>query len=564
MKKHIQDSPRYALYALVLLLTTVIFHSIEFRVAAWNVDEFIFETGGQAIAAGETLYRDFGDNKPPLIFYTFALINTLSNGDSVAVLYLSKLCTIIAVFLAAVCLWYIGTTLFGGRVGMLAGLFYAAYTICAQSSEVLGGRTEVYATLMSAVSICFFVRKGFRPGYAGLAACGFFMALATLYNTRFGIMIAACGLFLLYRSGFTRKTAAAIAVCAASFVPLIAMVPLYFFREGVLDHYTFWQSTVFKHYLAAVPIYLKVLSGFLVLYFGVGLIPLVIFAVYGARKTYNTVIASRMHAGPAGTGKTAPITARLAKLARPPASWDREDESVVFLLMLLVFQYASFFAGGIPGVRYFYMMFIPVCLLGAKGCVEFYGFIAGQPAGTERLVVRTSLAALLIIVPVCFYAIHMNTRRPTINESTMQYRPIAGYIREHTGEKDRIFVWRDVSPVYLDSGRLPATSMIYPGEYLLRYYYFTGDFSRETTAWDILMRQLAANMPAVIIDYTADFSTGGEKKFLYYRRNEYIEKKADEMRAFIERNYRYIDTIGGYRVYRPASNWQSKADLIEF
>lgn len=539
----------------LLLLTAILFHAIEFRVASWNPDELIFATGGQKILAGDTLYRDFGDNKPPLIYYTYALIYKLSGTSYASLLLLSKLFTIAVIFLIALGLYFIGNTLGGRMIGVCSGLLFAAYSICSQGSEVLGGRTEIYAVLMSVISVYFFVKKDFALRFIDVLMCGLFQSLATLYNTRFGIFMAAYGLFVLYKHGIGKKSIGIIAALSVPFVLAVVSVPLYYYQAGVFDYFTFWQSTIVKYYIAIMPFKVRLFSGLLILFFFAGLIPLVFFAAYQVITRLREKHASPRSSEPADVKQdNAPRISRWSEKARrlkQSIAWDKERQSFVFLILILILQYAAYFTGGKPGVRYFYMMYVPLCLLAAQGFTTLYRQVESNTLNKQlAVVVKTVLVLFLAVSPVYFIVIHTNTPRPLLHESMTSNKRLVEYIKEHTSEQDRIFAWVNVSPIYLQANRTMATSMIYPAEFLCRYYYYVGDFKNDRTAWDIFLSQLKSEKPAIIIDDSGGFSTKKDNVIIQVIQNDYVELKAGEMREYIKDNYRRTDSIEGYDIYK--------------
>ena len=542
------------IFILQLFFVTLLAHSIEFRVGAWNIDEYIFATGGQKLLAGGELYRDFGDNKPPLIYYTYSLLYGLSGGNYTLFQTLSKCATIAVVFLAALMMFFIGKNLVDERLGMVSGLVYAAYTICAHNSEVLGGRTEIYATLMTAISIWFFTRNRFSFHARDLLASGFFLSLAALYNTRFGIVIAAYAVFILYKHRISITSMARIMAIALPFAVPLAVVPFYYYHNGLFDSYVFWQSTVFKYYLTAVPPYAKIAAGMLVVYFLAGIPPIVIFSVHSLirlfREYHAPVHSSAPSMPPQVPGNSSLSSGIFAGLRRITA-WSPGLEMHAFIIIMFAFMYLAFFAGGIPGVRYFYMMFIPLSLICAHGFVDVYRNVGRiTTGGSLSTILKAILIVFLILPPFYFYVIHWNTQRPTIRAAAARYRSVAEYVKKNTRENDSIYVWYNVTPLYLISNRTMATSMVYPAEFLMRDYYFTGDFQHETTAWDIFFRQLDRERPAMILDESEDFTVKKESSLFFKGKNPYAEKRAEEMRRFIYGNYRYLDTIQGFRIFQ--------------
>lgn len=114
--------------------------------------------------------------------------------------------------------------------------------------------------------------------------------------------------------------------------------------------------------------------------------------------------------------------------------------------------------------------------------------------------------------------------------------------------KDRVYDWADMYPTYLMSNRIMVTSMIYPSEFLTRYYYYISDFRRAITAWDIFLRQLKEEKPRLIIDDSNGFSAN--TGFLYLRKNKYVDLKLRELRDFVKENYRAPEAVGKFQMYR--------------
>jgi len=292
----------------------------------------------------------------------------------------------------------------------------------------------------------------------------------------------------------------------------------------------------------------------MILFFFAGPLPLVFFAVYQAVTEIREKLAHGARVSESATDKQLSWSARWSMKAGRIMrlfSWDEERQAFLFLMLLFILLYASFFTGGKPGMRYFYMMFVPLCLLAAMGFTALYDLVAVNMInrGLAR-VVRTILVLFMASSPSYFFVIHMNTPRTLLIDSIKENKRLVEYLQQNTSEKDRIFSWVSVNPMYLKANRIMATSMIYPAEFLCRYYYYVGDFKNETTAWDIFLGQLKKEKPAIIIDDTGGFITKKDKMVTHVIQNDYIEQRAGEMKAFIKDNYRHADSIEGYDIYK--------------
>lgn len=452
-------------------------------------------------------------------------------------------------FLTGLAFYFTGKNLGGKKLGMLSALLYAAYSICGPAGEVLGGRTEIYSTLLAVASIYFFSKGNFSFRFANMLISGFLLSISTMYNAKFGITGVAYLAFIAYKQRSIRGSIPSMAALGLGYVPLLAVVPVYFYHQGVYDYYRFWQSTVFKHYLHALPFYYLVPAGLLVLVFLAGIAPLSVFCFYRIINTLRTNFAGVITAAKKSAGEFRGTGRRAAALFRALTARDSRNDVFVFLFLLLLLQFSSFFVGGIPGIRYFYMMYIPICLLGAQGLLDAGQSIREKLSGGDvSRLLRIVLVLFLAGTPVYFFLMNYNSRKEMVHESMQQDRDVVEYIRLNTTPDQRIYVWSNMHPIYLYSGRTVATSMVYPTEFLTRYYYYTGDFQRYPTAWDIFFSQLESDPPVLILDDTGNFIT--RNTVLYAKKNAYVEAKLEEFRRFVKDKYEYKTTQSGYRIYR--------------
>ncbi len=118
----------------------------------WYGDEGIFSAIAQNMRDGRTLYSDAWDNKPPLIFFTYAGIQALF-GTSVFALHLVTTCAVLATQTVVI---GIGLLLFSARRAVAAGLIFAI----TMGTPVLEGNlamTETFMILPSSLAVLVFV-----------------------------------------------------------------------------------------------------------------------------------------------------------------------------------------------------------------------------------------------------------------------------------------------------------------------------------------------------------------------------------------------------------------------
>ncbi len=118
----------------------------------WYGDEGIFSAIAQNIRDGRTLYADAWDNKPPLIYFTYAGIQW-AFGTSVFALHLAAT---VAVLATQAVVMTIGAVLYGARRAVVAGALFAF----AMGTPLLEGNlamTETFMILPSSLAVLVFV-----------------------------------------------------------------------------------------------------------------------------------------------------------------------------------------------------------------------------------------------------------------------------------------------------------------------------------------------------------------------------------------------------------------------
>ncbi|HLB23014.1 MAG TPA: glycosyltransferase family 39 protein [Dehalococcoidia bacterium] len=144
----------------------------------WYRDEGIFAAVAYDIRHGQTLYSGAWDNKPPLIFYTYAGIQAVFGNGVVAL----HLVTSIVVLLTLMAVMAIALRLYGRWRALLAGVLFAAM-MCTPVIEGNLAMTETYMILPAtlAVGCVLFAGAGERR-LTWYAAAGALLGVAALYK----------------------------------------------------------------------------------------------------------------------------------------------------------------------------------------------------------------------------------------------------------------------------------------------------------------------------------------------------------------------------------------------
>lgn len=159
---------------------------------------------------------------------------------------------------------------------------------------------------------------------------------------------------------------------------------------------------------------------------------------------------------------------------------------------LWIWLVTAFIAVG-AGLRflghYHLQLLPPACLLAARPAAALVG-------RTRARVLAVTAAPALACAGLAFVM-------PNMPFDT-DYRPIAAYLRAHTGEGERILVWGHFPEIYWASQRMPATRFIASG-------FLTGQsgarpirpqdtHAATSGAWDMLFADLERHPPTYVID----------------------------------------------------------------
>lgn len=215
--------------------------------ARWYSDEGVFSAVAQAWRDGGTLYADAWDNKPPLIFVTYASAQTVFGDSLVSARVLAMVSALGAVTLTTV----IGTRLYGHARGAGAGLVAAL----ALGSPVFEGNlalTEIFMIVPAASGVLLVMTALGREGDRDLrlaGAAGICFGVAMGYKQVALFDMAAAGLLIMLLHARPRPMVAWMVAGAA--IPQ-AIFLLFFAVTGAGGGYVFAVAGSMAPYAAAV------------------------------------------------------------------------------------------------------------------------------------------------------------------------------------------------------------------------------------------------------------------------------------------------------------------------
>jgi 4-amino-4-deoxy-L-arabinose transferase-like glycosyltransferase len=197
----------------------------------WYGDEGIFAAIAQNMREGRTLYADAWDNKPPLIFFTYAGIQS-TFGTGVFALHLAATVSVLATQAVVMA---IGMLLYGPRRAVAAGALFAF----AMGTPLLEGNlamTETFMILPASLAVLLFVlaERRDRAGPLHYGAVGLLIGIAAGYKQVALFDGAAIGIMIWLTHD--RPLPAIAAILAGFAVPQVAFAAL-FLASGAFGAY---------------------------------------------------------------------------------------------------------------------------------------------------------------------------------------------------------------------------------------------------------------------------------------------------------------------------------------
>ncbi len=200
-------------------------------------DDATYVLVAQKLNAGALLYRDAVDNKPPLIYATFAVVFRMFGPMGAGAM---KALTIVAQLTSAVLVAALGRLLFGARTGMVAGLFFSLAATCGLAEDFAAPNTEIFANPFILGALVLLARDLERSRRGTFWAAGTLIGIASLY--RLPAAAALLGILLfLWRSPLPRRErVGATFRMVTGFAAPLAIAAAYFWARGTVGDLWLW------------------------------------------------------------------------------------------------------------------------------------------------------------------------------------------------------------------------------------------------------------------------------------------------------------------------------------
>lgn len=226
---------------LVLIVAAAFSLRMFFLHEPFERDEGWYGTIAQEILHGGIPYRDAIDQKPPGVFYLYAVGMALFGHTPEAV----RIFTALYASVTLLAVYWLARRLAGEVAGLCAGAV-CAFVSSAPLLQASSSNSEVFLVLPLMLSACAFVAGYQRKSLLLLAASGFCAGLAMLIKPvalPYLLLLAAFSL-LFNRNEGVKGAGKSVLVFLLPSVLLALFTLLYFYANGAFAEFMYWNVTV--------------------------------------------------------------------------------------------------------------------------------------------------------------------------------------------------------------------------------------------------------------------------------------------------------------------------------
>ena len=441
----------------LLKLPYLIYHGLR------TPDEFFYLQGAHEMLQGNGLYRDFGELKPPGIFFILGFFKLFFKSIDSSF----KVLKIVNLFFQTLSAFFVFKIAFEWFKKLKYGV-YAAVGFLVLTSLNFGywpAHTMLIGLLPLFICFYFFVRDDFALSLSSLFFSGMFLGFAFLINTNV-VLFALLFPFFIFRKGTTVKDM--IIKSIFSFLGfVVAYIPTfaYLMMKDVFSDYVWWNfqwSTIYMKWYPLIRRIWAFLDNFRELW---QWYPFYIFLGIGIHKLY--------------------------KMRKK-----ENQKRILFVLLVFVISILSrsFFRGAARYSLYVFPGFFLVVLAAFKYIHQIKSKVRN---------ILYSASALLFLVAI----VHTNYKGVKLERSSFfeKRKPFIEFIQKETTKDQSIFVWHEAQDVYYYSQRKMGASFFSTSNHLVSRAFKNSNCIKIEIPWNKLMAELKKNKPKLIIDLKPDF-----------------------------------------------------------
>ena len=236
--------PRAGRLFLLFVLVSLLTRWLSLVVEILDTDEAAHAVGSWSLLDGGRLYRDFVDNKPPLLYAYYALAQLLLGRGLFAVHALTAVVSVPLTALAA------SAAFRHDRRGVVAGLLWLVYGASFLAHDMLAANAELVLLLPASWAIALTADERRATRATPLFVAGLLLGLATLVKHQAALWLPALAWAALRASPSAPRTGAtsrALTLTAGFGLPLVATWVAFAASGGAHDlvYWLVWRNVVY-------------------------------------------------------------------------------------------------------------------------------------------------------------------------------------------------------------------------------------------------------------------------------------------------------------------------------
>jgi hypothetical protein len=423
---------RFLLFVLVSVVTRASLLWVTFI----DLDESAHILGSWTLLDGHVLYRDFVDNKPPLLYVAYALPQLLFGRGMLVVRWFATLLVLPGTAYAASAFFK------HDRQGLVAGCLYLIYGAAFLGHDMLAVNCEVLALLPGAWALVYARPAAPERPLGADVAVGILLGLAALIKPQLAIWVTGVGFAVLLGPESFGRRALRLCMLGAGLGTVLALSWVFFAALGAGDDYVRWM---WKHNLGYAAN--AVSAGAAMQRAAVRLGPWVLVTAWLWWGTW----ASR------------------ADLSQPTRHRWNLLAAVVISTVPAIFVGERFFP------HYFIQLYWPLAVAAAPALTRWLSF----PLSKKGQFLSAYTALMLVGFSIANLALYLDARSTPYEEIDPIYRQVGSWLRndicsrkepgqktrnprEPSGGETTLFVWGYAPAFYYYSGMEPASRFIIP------------------------------------------------------------------------------------------------------
>ncbi|MCD6459997.1 glycosyltransferase family 39 protein, partial [bacterium] len=171
------------LFASIIIFAILLRHQY-FSVPIIIVDEALYSEIANVILDGGVPYRDAWEQKPPGIYFLYALIFFIFGRNNLMAVHLIAA---LAIALTAIGIFCFASIILSKRTAVISAFLYCAISSCGSAAHFQAANTEIFSVMFAAWAVFFFFTANKK--FSRFFLCGAFTAISFLFKQPGGLII---------------------------------------------------------------------------------------------------------------------------------------------------------------------------------------------------------------------------------------------------------------------------------------------------------------------------------------------------------------------------------------